>query len=533
MGQLDAASACTEFLEWVRSILPEDKYYLFVSLFRYPVPTNEITEQVYNELTKIFNSRNPFYHYEFTDPDLEDDWADYKDQNVLGHEFWQTKAWEVMKTAINSVMIVDLPEEQSGSRPEPFVYFKNIGAIHDFRTTDGSQMEWLTYRFKRMIEGKEVEYYAVIDDETYRVFEISEKGDIDDESPLLESPHELGFCPARFFWTTALKAGSPEIKKSPISNQLSNLDKLLKRYLDKDYSDLSAAYPIYWSVEQDCDFEDRELGHACDGGFVRNAANEYVLDGRHNVLRCPVCSTKRMTGPGAMVEIPVPDKESDLREPVGIINADVETLKYQTEEIRRKESDIYYNIVGRSEGVQTDKALNEMQVAAATDNKETVLINLKRNFEYAQTWAEDAMCRLRYQTQFVSLSIDYGTEFIHMTVAQLNQKYAEAKKAGSSDVILDAIADQIIEVEFRNNPVAKQRALMLQHLEPYRHHSIEELLKLPEGTVNSTDLKLKLKFSNLVAQFEREQTSILDWGADLEFAERVKRITKILKSYDD
>lgn len=534
MSRHDAATACNEFLQWVEQLLPRDKYHLFLMLFRFPVPTNEITEKIFKELKKIFDGRNPYFNYEFTDPDLEDDWNEYKDQEFGGQEIWQTVAYEKMKAAINSVMIIDMPTEQESGRPEPFIMWKDIDEIHDYRTIDGSQFDWITYKIsEKTDDDQKVEYFVVIDDESYRIFRITEKGEINPE-PILENRHELGLCPARFFWTTPLRQNAPDIKKSPISNQLSNLDRLLKRYVDKDFSDLSAAYPIYWAIEQDCDYKDDRAGHTCDAGFLRSVSGQYILTNSGRVQRCPVCSEKRMTGPGAFVEIPVPDKEVDLREPLGIINADVPTLKYQTDEIRRHAHEVFTNVVGVGGEIHTEQAMNEKQIVGAVENKETVLLDLKRDFEYAQLWAEDVMCRLRYQTQYVNLSINYGTEFYQHTVTELNDRYDKAKKAGQSEIVLDSLQEQIIETEYRNNPVQLQRALLLRHLEPYRHHTTRELLDMQRDNpalVNDDLLRIKINFSTFIARFEREQTSILEWGANLEFDARVRKITKILLGY--
>ena len=54
----DAGQQTTIFLNWVKNFLPKDKYNIFVQLFRFPLPTTAIVEDVYRELERVFYSRN-------------------------------------------------------------------------------------------------------------------------------------------------------------------------------------------------------------------------------------------------------------------------------------------------------------------------------------------------------------------------------------------------------------------------------------------------------------------------------------------
>lgn len=69
-----AQRPATEFLNWVRTLLPTEKYGLFVSMFRMPSYTNQITQQIFDELSRVFDGRNASENYQFTDSKLRDDW---------------------------------------------------------------------------------------------------------------------------------------------------------------------------------------------------------------------------------------------------------------------------------------------------------------------------------------------------------------------------------------------------------------------------------------------------------------------------
>lgn len=66
------------FLDWVRNLLPKDKYNIFLQLFKFPLSTPAVVEDVYRELERVFYSRNSSSSYQFTDSELAEDWADYR-----------------------------------------------------------------------------------------------------------------------------------------------------------------------------------------------------------------------------------------------------------------------------------------------------------------------------------------------------------------------------------------------------------------------------------------------------------------------
>lgn len=244
-----------------------------------------------------------------------------------------------------------------------------------------------------------------------------------------------------------------------------------------------APYPIYSAYAADCNFENNETGDYCDGGFLRNSSGEYKILNDGTVEKCPCCSEKRIAGPGSFLEVPIPNQAEgivDMRNPVQITTIDKDSLTYNVEECVRLRNDIIISIAGSGGTVSEKEAINETQVAANFESKTSVLNALKTNFELAQKFVEDTICRFRYGSDFISSSISWGTEFYVFTVKELYNKYEQAKTNGASESELDAITQQILEVEYRNNPLVLQRMLILKQLEPYPHKTLDEVLKLHE-----------------------------------------------------
>lgn len=524
----DINQPTTIFLDWVKHLLPKDKYNIFLQLFKFPLLTPAVVEDVYRELERVFYSRNSSSSYQFTDSALAEDWAQYKKNNLNEPDIWKTTGWKRMQVSPNSILVVDLPQIQKSSRPEPYFYWLEIDAVIDYQLLglDDNAFEWLIFN---QPDNK----IAVFDDTYIRIYQLNEKREI--QSLVSEAQHSLGYCPARFFWSVSLNEKNKDIKKNPIMKELSNLDWYLFFALSKQHLDLYAPYPIYSAYEADCNFENNETGDYCDGGFLRNAKGEYKILNDGSVEKCPCCSEKRIAGPGSFLEVPVPNLSegvADMRNPVQITTIDKDSLDYNVNECARLKNEIVISVVGTGGTVSEKEAINETQVTANFESKTSVLNALKTNFELAQKFVEDTVCRLRYGTAFISSSVNWGTEFYVFTTSELYAKYKQAKDNGASDSELDAISQQILEVEYRNNPLVLQRMLILKQLEPYPHKTLKEVIDLfDKGLLNEKLVKLKVNFMSLIDRFERENINIIEFASAKSLREKINIIRKKLLEY--
>lgn len=527
MEAQDAQVVTNDFLRWVKSLLPKDKYNIFLQLFRFPICTNELTERIYSALEKVYDGKDAYEEFNFISPEYLDDYLDYRESVLDIKKFWRYDAFNKSKININGFMVVDLPEMQKTERPEPYYYFLPISKAEDFDYTHDGKVDWIMFKQPN-------DKLAVFDDERYWLFQLNEKGEIYGE-PLIETLHELNYCPADFFWSDYLKEDERGLKKSPLSNQLTNLDWLLFFKTSKKHLDLYAPYPIYSGFEQDCSYSNKENHDYCEAGFIKNAQGDYYIDRTGQVTKCPVCADKRLAGVGSFIEVPLPSRDNeyaDLRNPVQIVTIDKDSLDYNVDECKRLEDDIYKSVVGVGGDMKLDKAFNQDQVSANTESRRNVLLSFKKNFERAQSWAEKTVCKLRYGDGYLGNTIYYGGDFYLYQVDELTKQYEDAKKAGATDYQLDAIQDQIIETENKNNAMALARAEILKQLEPYRHQTRVEVLDMMEKGFGDNELiAVKLNFSNFVLKFERENTNIVEFGSVLSFDKKISIILKTLISY--
>ena len=518
--------ALWDFLAFVENLIPHDKYKIFLTLFRFPVATNDITAVCFDKLSRIFDGRDAAYSYQFTSRELRDDWEWYRQERMGEPTVWASQGWRMFQTEINSVLVVDMPEEQDSEDryPQPYFYWLPIRDVVSYEANPVTgQMEWIAFR-------QDEDRLAVMDGERYRLFEYKD-GVMGAE--LVDREHDLGYCPARFFWDEPMSNSLPDVKRSPITKVLSALDWWLFFHISKEHLDMYGSYPIYSGYAQDCDYHNDESGDTCNGGYLVDAKGSYRLDMNGLPLRCPKCGDKRIAGVGSFVEVPVPiEGQPDLRNPVQMLTVDRSSLDYNVEEEDRQRTAIITSVVGTNEEITTRDALNEQQIRANFESMSTVLKRVKMGFEAAQKWVDDTICRLRYGKQFISSSIDYGTEFYLMTTEELRERYKSAKEAGASEAELDALHDKILETEFRNNPVMQQRMLILADVEPYRHMSRDEVVAMTNvGAIPREDMLLKVNFADYIRRFERENMNIIEFAANIDYARKVEAIRERLREY--
>lgn len=520
--------ALNDFMAMVENLIPKDKFEVFKTLFRFPVITNEVLAVCYDKLSRIFDGRDPAFSYQFANTELRDDWEWYRQEKLGEQNIWQSKGWDFFKTQINSVLIVDLPQEQEAvdRYPQPYFYWLPIMDVIDYKADPQSgAMEWIMFRQ----DGDKI---AVIDDASYRIFN-SKDGTIGELES--EAAHDLGYCPARFFWNEPVSLDKPDIKESPVTKELDRLDWYLFFAISKRQLDTYGNYPIYWGYEQSCDFHNDETGDYCDGGYLKDKQGHWHYDNNGLLLPCPVCSQKRLVGAGSFIEVPVPhvdEGQPDLGQPVGMLAVDSESLKYNQEEEKRLRTDLITAIVGTNEEITTRDALNEQQIKANFESQSTVLKRVKKGFEEAQKFVDDTCCRLRYGKAFLSSSINYGTEFYLFTSDELRERYKKAKEAGMSEADLDALLQQIIETEYRHNPQMMQRMIILSDLEPYRHLTRNEVQGLYEKSlIPVEDLLIKFNFADFIKRFERENMNIIEFGAETDYDKKISTIKEQLKAY--
>lgn len=521
------AGPLTAFKEFVRGLLPLDKYNTFQQLIRFPLVTTDLVDTVYTELERIFKPKNAFFDYQFTDNTARADWEHYSKDTLNEPKVWHEVGWEKLKNRPNGFVVVDMkPERDSDNKLMPYFYWLDLRFVVDYWLNGPDELAYIIF-------WQTDTTMAYIDGTSWQIFEVAE--DLRVIRELDKKDHQLNYCPVTFFWHTPITEDKPGIKKAPIVKELANLDWYLFFSTSKKHLDLYAPYPIYSAYEADCNFENNETGEYCDGGFIRNADGQYKVSPSGLYEKCPICSEKRVVGPGSFLEVPVPNTNEgivDMRNPVQITEIDEKSLNYNVKECERLKMEILNSLIGTDGDVSNVEAFNESQIAARFESRAAVLNQIKSQFEKTQRFVDTTICKLRYGQQFIAADINWGTEFYLYTASDLYKQYETAKKAGLPNTVLQSILDQITEVECNDNPIEKQRLILLKQLEVYPTLTTDEVMSLFEkNAIDIGTLNLKLNFTHYISRFEREHGDITEYNTGATLTTRINKITEILKQY--
>lgn len=524
--------ALQDFRAWAARILSPKKIEIFNHLLTLPLATVDITEGIFNEIKKVFDAHNRVENFNFNSPGLENDIAEYRKQ-IRDGSFWQTDGFLAMTSAINSFIIVDLPSlpmtatgfEQLSDRPTPYYYLLDVDRVIDVEITRGTwRVEYIVFKDQ---EKNDVVY--VFDDAFFRTYTKSKSN----EWVLTnEAPHDLGYTPARSFWSTPYTAKSKIQKLAPISKSLAALDQLLFSITLKRHLELYAGFPIYQSYEQKCSYIDEETGIACEGGILYPAA-EFP---NAKPKPCPKCSEGRGgLGPGSMVVVPgMADKDDpDMLDGIKVVGAEKDSLDYNQQECERQIEWITYNIIGIADEL-TKEAVNEKQVQSNFESRQTVLMNIKSNFETIHKWTLETICRLRYGKQFVGCTIDYGSQFFLHTTAEILEAMEQAKTNGLPNYELANIRQNYTVTKYRNNTDMIKRLEILAEIEPFIGYSVADLKTLKDlTTLDERQMLLKIQFDHYIRKFERENVDVVSFMQFSDLHQRIDLITEKLLEYVD
>lgn len=524
----DITSCFRDHLLWVKSLLPADKYATYENLLKFPLDTVSFLEEVYQALEKVWDGVNPVYDPVFTRPRDLEDWMMYREQELHEPRVWRETGMSKIKSGINSAVVVDMAETATDPKPRPYFYFLDCCDIVDYEPSKRNEveMEWIAF----VQPGAKL---AVFDDEWYRVYEYKDSvvGNV-----VTESSHGLGVCPVRWLWSVPLSVLDPTVRMSVVSLQLAALEWLLFFGTAKKHLDLFAPYTIYWGMEQNCDYE-VEIENAervyCDGGFLyRDGSGLLFSNGAPH--QCPVCSTKRLAGPGSFIEVSAPASKEDpaVTAPVGSIPVDAPSLEYNRSELAILKREIRDRVCGSGGEAMNSQAQNEIQIQGNFEAKTTALLAFARPWESVMTWTDAICCRLRYGASFKSVTVSLGTEFYLATATQIMAMYQTAKTAQMSASVLTYLEDRYYTTLYRNNASALNRTKMVLALDPFRHLSTAEAKTLVgDGVADVNDYAVKANLETLIGRFERENGPLQNYVPGLDFDTRVRDIYEIISSY--
>ncbi len=540
------AGAAQNFINWVKQIIDTSKHKVFEHLLPNPVSTIGVTQCIFNEVLKIFEGQDRFVGYQFVNEQQRTDFELYL-KTINDEIFWKTDGMNAIKNGYNSIIIIDLPAADEDDdqdvnpdiavklqpRPTPYYYILPIGKVYQIEIDPTERdIEWI---FFEDCEDNKRAY--IFDDVNFYCFDRNDQSQWVLTSTI---PHNLGYVPAKQFWSKNLSSQSLIRKEGLITNVLGDLDKLLFKQISATHTELYAEYPIVTMYSQKCDYTDPE-GNVCEGGRVKSFMKADGVAGtqmRETYITCPKCNGGvQSLGAGSIYEAPARAKndDPDMIDAVKFVTVPTENLKWIDEKVGTIENKITYSIIGVTDEINKGVAINKDQVASQYESRQNVLMNVKNQMESNHKWVHETLAKLRYGKAFVSCTVNYGTKFFIQTASQLVDEYLKARDAGLPSYELANQRKQIYATKYRSNPEMQQRVRILSNIEPYQDYSIAQINDLLSGGFKFDErlLTLKLDFDGYVQRFEREYVDVNTFMQYSDFSEKINVMRELILEYVD
>jgi hypothetical protein len=484
-----------DFLTWVGNLLPSDKFDRFKQLLTYPLATNELLENIWKNLARVFEGENRTIDIKFSDKSYLQEFRTFFD-----NDDFQLKAFRAVQSDIDSVMVCDLPSDGGF----PYFYFIPTSSLVDI-DTDGNEVLYVIFR-----DGEN--HIVSMDSEYTRVFDAK---NLQNLRLIREASNPIGRTPARMVWSERLTTDNDINRKSPITSILGDLDKLLFNIVSREYAEMYGKFPILSAYNVETEFQ----GNRADQ--KQNKEGE----------------GKKFLGPGSIVTSTPPTSKDDPDlnvNPVRFINADPEILRFIDSRINDDKDKVFKSVVGDSGEVRNDAAKNEKQIESGFESRQDVINKLKYQFEELHEWAVKTMSQMAYGDAFLGCEVDYGSQFYLTDEYALLDSLSVAKDKRVPDAVVSDITRQYFETKYRADSQTKKRMKIVLDLDPFPSKSIEDvwgIYKESPVLIGDENMQIKMHLDALLQRFERENVPLVDFGNQFEYYEKINIINKTIRGY--
>jgi len=513
------------YISWINKFIPPEKQKRIKELLVAPISTNELCESIFDELGKIWETKDRNVSFSNVDQEQISEFKEYLNKIGVNMEYWQSEGYSNYQNNVNSFVVVDLPSEQTTDIPEPYAYIVEPSQVADIELTSKGDIRSMIFTF-------DDKTFYLYDDESYQVYE--KKGDV--YILQSENAHDLGYAPVHFFWNDKLNKKTKIIRKNPVVKSLSQLDWGLLYAVLKKYLDLYAPMPIIATYEQECDYKN-ESGHHCEGGYLCNTDNVRIANAQGNVM-CPSCGGESLIAPGSLIETPVPENKEDfnLMPPVQVISAAIDSCEYVTKEVERINAEIFTKVIGEVDYKTNNQAKNEMQVMSSLESRKGVLDKQRHGFEIIINWTYNTIAKLRYNESFGKITVSLGQQYFLTSTEDMQSEYVQVQEGNFSDSEIDRSYMQVVETKYKNNPNQLDREKILIEVNPFPYMNTlvdKQALKAwaDAGDISQEDYRVKIQFNALIKRFERENAPVTLFGANLPFEQRIRIIQEELRKF--
>lgn len=507
--------------------------------------TTRIYKDVISQYSKVFRAKGFIRDYKFknNDKDLKNDFKAYLEDIGGGlsiKELMNTVWHKAMFEEFNGVFIVRVPPEHEGENAEPFVEFENIDGIHDI-FVKGERVEYIIFTWTTVDQkGNKTEHFKVIDDAFDYHFirvngkislaqrEVLRNGEFVTEDDVI--PNFWGYVPCIQPSILNKSVLSDTLKKSFVEETMPNADAYLRISNGHSVSITLHQNPIFYSIPLEC--------AVCKG-------DGQINEDEGGLLGCVKCNgTGRISfydksDPSKGVMLPELKEDQEFKgafSPVGYATIDLETMKEQRIEMEKEEGLIEKGALGVI-GVFTSRKTQETAAGKEIDLQPLfdVLTSYSDNGQFIEKFLTDTIGIARYNDsndtgkRYEGSTVLWGKQYFVRGIDMIVKEYQSAKEAGSPDYQLNNLIAELNFTKFDNNPMALQRSVILNELEPFQTYTLKELVDI--GLATPEDMIIKQYFNDFIERFEREETNVVDFMSNGTFENKINKINDKLKEY--
>jgi hypothetical protein len=514
-------TAWQELLSSLKSKLTIEKYNAIVKYFTFPMSIVNISNDIAMDLYKVFDGRNAVFSVDYPNDRIKETGnAVLAELDVRG--FIENVGKKVLKCAPNMVVVID-----KDAQGDPVLLAVPNEKIVGYRFTKTGAFDYIIFIHSKGVDetGKPWTKYAVYDDEAYRVVLQQDNHFVVE----IENPHDLGSCPARFYYDNPLVNKHQFDRSIPLSNVMGAMGQWQVFDLFDYYQDHYASFQVVQYADSGCD-NDR-----CVDGMIyvdpELDENNVITTAGYN-KECSTCAKKGLIAPGSAlgIEVSTDSDEQDTRDIFKFIAPDVPALKYVGEKQKGRERFIKENTVGFSDAV-TSEAVNETQIKALVESRKKPLLDIKTHLDDLYKWIVTSVIKLTYGVDVV-VNANYGTEFFILQPEEIQDLIIKSKAAGSQATYIEQLNRLLISTEYKGDPNLVQRMLIAADVQPAAFATqleVRELLK--ERMITREDYYIHSNFTDLLGRFERENGSIVSFGSELTYDKKIQRIYDTLLFY--
>jgi len=483
--------------------------------FSYPLAIVSISDDIIEDLNRVFNGRNANFSIQYPNKRAEAQATEllYK---VNTRKYVEAVGRRAFKCKPQTIVVVD--KDAMGI---PYYVTVELDKLIGYQLSEcKSKFKYIIFHHSdgtdEMGEYKRVAFY---DDEYYRVVEIRDKK----YSLILESPHNLGYCPARWFVDDALNTKDDVKRYAPLAKVLGSMSEWQQFHAYSYYAEHYGVFPVVEYAAAVCEDE------YCVNGMV----SEPMENGEMSTpTSCRTCSANKFSGAGTAIKInpKIDNDENDVSGYFRFISPPTGNLEFEQTKQDGRENFIKVNTTGFND-MMNKEAVNADQVRSLMEDRKKPLLKLAGICNRLHKWLVETCVKLAIDAD-VKVHANYGTEWFLLTEAQLQQLFVGAKSAGMPESEIDQIYKLLIETKYKGDPQTVHKLMIENNLNPAPYSTVEECYKKSEqGVMSSDDLYIKANFTKFVSKFERENGSIVEFGTDITFQQKIDIIYNTFKNY--